>query len=368
MTEDLRHVQLAGPPAAIGAAFGEQFRDDIRDLAERRMAHLAAFVAMHQPGRTVSRDQVLAVARRTLPVHRHFEPAIWAEFDGIARACGLTHESLLVANGLTDLRDLVLRAGPGRTAGADTAADDCTACLVPAACTDGHPILAQTWDMHADAADFLVLVRRRPTEGPGTLGLTTVGCLCLIGLNDAGVAVGNTNLVATDAQAGVNYLFTITRALQCTGAADAAEAVIATTRLSGHNFHIADGRNTVNIECTATRARRTTVTDSPFVHANHYLADELKAHEHPRDMCNTRWRQQALAARLAAAPQPIDADACWSHLAAISQQRVPRTEAGAAGAGPEPATVATVMLRPASGKLDVCPGPSDRGRRQVLTL
>ena len=104
----LRHIELAGSPATIGECFGEQFRDDIHNLAESRTDHLVAFIQGYDPGRSLSKRYLQRVVTDVLEAHQDYDQAIWDEFDGIARAAGLSHVELLIANGLTDLRDYLL--------------------------------------------------------------------------------------------------------------------------------------------------------------------------------------------------------------------------------------------------------------------
>jgi isopenicillin-N N-acyltransferase-like protein len=362
-------VELTGPPAAMGESFGEQFKEQIRQFAARRLEQVTKFVALHDSGRRVTRHDILEAAATTRTAHESYDASIWAEFQGIARAAGLTIDELLVGNGLTDLRDLILFENRNLAAAPQAHYDECTAFIVPPSCADAdRTISGQTWDMHADAMDYMVMVRRRPDDGPSTLGLTTVGCLCLIAMNEEGVAVGNTNLVPTDARVGVNYLFTITRALRCRSAAEAAEVVEKTPRLSGHNFYLADADGGINVECTATRTRRTPVATEPFVHANHYIDPELGSIEYPRDMASSRWRHGKMEACFAAMERPVTADACWERLAEVSQACVPHCNHEAGADDLEPATVATVVMRPGAGKLDVCAGTTDAGQRQRMAL
>ena len=361
-----RFVELSGTPRAMGEYFGEQCRDDIRNLYQVRMAHLERFLDIHDPGKHFSASSVLELVRRAVPAHQQFEPAIWEEFAGISRGSGLDPEELLVTNGLTDFRDLVLFEKPTTFPPARDHLGECTALLVPGDSGDGQTILGQTWDMHADAGDYLAIVHRKPMAAPETLCLTTVGCLCLIGLNSEGVGVGNTNLVPTDARLGVNYLFSITRALQCRSAQEAADAVTAAPRLSGHNFLIVDGRSAINLECTATREHRTRVQGKPFVHTNHYLAASLEGLEFRRDIANSHWRYQQMCRQVDPMEAPIDMNACWDQLAPVSQACVPAE----CGFDERVATVATVVLAPASkgGRLHVGVGAADSGTRQELRL
>ena len=362
---DLRCVELAGAPAEMGEAFGEQFRDDIRNLAECRMDYLVRFVTRFDPGRNLSRRGLLELVDSTTAAHQTYDAAIWAEFTGIVRAAHLTVPELLVANGLTDLRDFVLFDQPGPRTRSRAHTGECSAFLVPERMADGHPLVGQTWDMHSDAMDFTVIVRRKPDNGPETLGLTTVGCLCLIGMNAAGVSVGNTNLIPVDTQPGVNYLFTITRALRCTSAAEAADTIEATPRLSGHNFYVADAEDAFNIETTATRAHRTHVTDRVHVHTNHYLDKELRKIEFAREnVRNSEWRWERLNGNFEGLRAPIRMDDCWKQLSDNTRGDGAVCNEDVNGEHGDFCTVATVVQNPAARRLWICSGGARLGTRQ----
>ena len=366
---ELRKVELAGAPAAMGEAFGEQFRDEVAALTRRRMDHLAEYVGARGPGAEISRERMLRLAGAAVEAHRRFSPPIWAEFEGIARGAHLTVEELLIGNGLTDLRDYVLVSEAASSGAPPADEGGCSAFLVPPARADRGPIVGQTWDMHADARDFVVAVRRRPAGAPETVGVTTAGCLCLIGMNSAGVAVGNTNLVPTDARVGVNYLFTITRALQCTSAEEAAACIEAAPRMSGHNFYVADERTAINIETTATRSVRTAVTGEVLVHTNHYLSDRLKPLELPgRDLRDSTWRRDRLAANFAGLRGPITAADGWRQLADNTRGDGAVCNEDYEGLHGRAATLATVVQCPANRTLHACAGGARLGTREVLRI
>lgn len=368
----LRKFEVAGSAAAMGAAFGEHFRQQVRALTESRIVHLLEFVARYGPARELSRQDVLALARQTVEVHRRYCPPIWEEFSAIARAANLSVEELLIGNGYTDFRDysLVAAGAAGATGAADRPVPgECSAFAVPAAlAAGGLPIVGQTWDMNADARPFLVLLRRRPDDGPETLCLTTTGCLCLIGMNSEGLAVGNTNLVASDARVGVNYLFTVTRALQCRSAAEAAEAIAATPRLSGHDFYAADGREVINIEASATRCCRTTVADQVLVHTNHFLCDSLAGFELSRGLANSQWRYRRLSANFAALRPPFSLEDCWRQLADNTRGDGAICNEDYEGTYGPAATLATVVQCPARREIHVCEGGARLGTREVLRM
>ena len=363
----LRVVELSGAPRRMGEAFGEEFREDIQNFTQSRMDHLAEFVQRHDPGRRLSREAILTAVRLTLDAHRQFDAAIWEEFCGIARAAHLALEELLVGNGYTDMRDFVLFAGAEPAAGPAGHLGECSAFLIPADRADGEPIVGQTWDMNADAAEFVRVVHRKPDDAPETLGLTTVGCLCLIGMNSEGVAVGNTNLVPTDARPGVNYLFTLTRALRCGSAEEAAAQVEAAPRLSGHNYYTADARTAINVETTAEHAHRSTVEGDVFVHTNHYLAEPLRPLElEALDLSNSEWRYETLSGNVARLSDTVRMDAAWTLLSDVTQADVQRELGGDSPRAS--ATLAAVVQCPGRRVLYACVGGPAEGNAQVFEL
>jgi isopenicillin-N N-acyltransferase-like protein len=190
-------IDLCGSPHQMGRAHGEQFRDAIQELADRRLE-----VCVQQAtaaGWANAQADVLGFCARSLVEHERFSPTVYDEFRGIGEGADLSLDRLLVCNGLTDIID-VFSSRRDHQAG-------CTAWLAaPEATTDDHVLAGQTWDMHSWAEAFVVALRRRPRDAPASLALTTTGCLTLIGLNEAGIAIGNNNLKPTDAHAGVMYL------------------------------------------------------------------------------------------------------------------------------------------------------------------
>ncbi len=358
---DIPIIELSGSPEEMGEAFGEAFKEETRQLTESRIENLIRFIGRHAPDRAVSRRSILESIGRTVAAHESFDAAIWSEFCGIARAADLAVEELLIGNGYTDLRDIVLFAGPADAPSEHTG--ECSAFLVPADLARDHrPIVGQTWDMTENTRPFLVLVRRKPIDAPETVCLTTTGCLCLIGMNSEGVAVGNTNLIPTDARPGVNYLFAITRALTCSSAEDAIYVIERTPRASGHFFYAADGNTALNIETTAARTHRTVVEDGVFVHTNHYLSDELRRIEFVgKWLENTRWRYQKLGEKLGELSPPLELETCSRQLAAVTQDKV---EVGTSLSS----TLATVGQCPGEGTLMVWAGGADEGDPTVLSV
>ncbi len=174
-----------------------------------------------------------------------------------------------------------------------TEAGGCTAWMAaPEATAVDCTLLGQTWDMHVSASEYIVAVRRKPDRGPATIAMTTAGCLSLIGLNSAGVAIGNNNFRPVDARPGVIYLAMIHKALAQQHLAGAVNAITQAFRCSGHNYYLADGDSgMVDIETTGSEYEVIQPGGATYVHTNHYLMPRLRALEVPGAVTpSSAWR------------------------------------------------------------------------------
>lgn len=362
--------EIGGKPDRMGEAFGEHFRQKIRDLSVSRQEHLREFLDKFDPGRNLTRDAVLEHAGTVLEAHEAYDAGIWREFDGIARGAGLTPEELLVANGLTDLQDFVLVQNPKiKPTHPQHVETGCSAFVAGRANTPGKPIVGQTWDMNYDAVHYVVLVRRKPDNAPETLCITTTGCLCLVGMNSEGVSVGNTNLVATDATPGVNYLFTITRALRSRSAREASQVIQESPRLSGHFFYTADAREAVALETTAGKHVCRDIETGLHTHTNHYLEESLKPFEFQgKKKDNSVWRQARLADSFARLDGPVTLEAGWDHLSDTHREEdCIICNEDYSGKSPY-ATAATIVQCPGEHRMMACVGGGHSGTRQELSV
>ena len=75
-------------------------------------------------------------------------------------------------------------------------------------------ILAQTWDMHATAIPYVMVLRvPESDDGPAATLLTVTGCLGMAGMNARASAIAINNLYSTDATLGVVWPAMVRRAL-----------------------------------------------------------------------------------------------------------------------------------------------------------
>lgn len=298
----LELIRLRGTPYEMGRQHGALLAGEIHELSEIRLNLACQFAKDH--GVVVSREDCLKLARVHLPIHEEHCPEIVDEWRGIAEGAEMPIEDVFFANALTDFQD-VLWQFPG------VEVHGCTSFLLgPEATASGSAMIGQTWDMHASAERFISIFHRTPTDGPKSLTLTTAGCLTLIGVNSAGIAVGNTNLRPTDARPGVIYLALLHQALRQTEWRDAVSVMTDTPRASGHNYimaHESGARS--DIETTGAKHEEFPLEVPWYVHSNHYLSEMLKPLEDPTvERGSTEHRLARLAARFEKNTEPLTPD------------------------------------------------------------
>lgn len=262
----LRVLEIYGDAGDFGRAHGSTCRDMIRKYLETRIALTAQ---ERWSGGVVDRDLIIETAEETLPHHEEYSPRLYEEMVAMADAAGITPAEAVVVGGFTDLVDVV-RSRVG------TAPEEhnCSAVINPTG-----RFVAQTWDMHASAGEFVIILKLDPLAGPNMVIQTTAGCLGQMGINEAGIAVGINNLTSMG-KPGVTWNFAVRKALEQT-TLDAAVKVILDAELAGgHNFLLMgpEGEG-VNIEAMPGNKKVTRVHDEPFVHTNHCL-DPVTASEH----------------------------------------------------------------------------------------
>jgi isopenicillin-N N-acyltransferase-like protein len=296
-------ITLEGTPEEMGGRHGELLAAGARAMCESRVELCTKAAG------GMSRAEILALAGESLPIFAEWAPETYAEFCGIAEGAGVTREELFIGNGYTDFVDLVRRQRPGPS--------ECThfaAC--PQACADGKLRVGQTWDMSASAYPHVVAFRRLPAGGPATLTVTTAGCLALIGLNEHGIAVGNTNLTPHDAQPGVMYLAMLHTALAQTSFDAAVRAICDAPRMSGHYYYVAGPAGELAaIETTA--LRHTPLQPDArglLAHANHYVDPELVAYVSRDALSKNSTAREARMWELLAATERHGTDSLWACL------------------------------------------------------
>lgn len=265
----LRVLEIYGDPSDFGRIHGTECKEMVRGYLDER---LGLSGDANWAGRSAEADTVLALAEQTLPYHRDYSPTLYEEMQALAAAAGITPAEAVVVGGFTDLVDLV-RAYDGWA----PIEDDCTAVIDPV-----NGVFAQTWDMHATAGEYVLMLKLDPLSGPGAVVQTTAGCLGQIGMNEAGIGIGINNLTSIG-KPGVTWPFVVRKVLEQTDLDSAIDAVTDADLAGGHNYLIIgpDGSG-ANIEAMPGTIEVTRVTEVPYVHTNHCLDTGTRLEEGDR--------------------------------------------------------------------------------------
>ncbi len=366
----IEKIELSGTPKEMGLAFGEQFRDKIQQFAETRMKRTRIFLETYGVVEILD-EEILKISKSLLVEHEKYNKDLWEEFCAIASGANISPEKLLICQGYTDVRDYIFKLKGHNDI--SMRVPGCSAFMQPAAMTKDNGVLCgQTWDMSLEAVDFLLMVHKKPKNGLETLCLTTTGCFSLIGLNSAGIAVGNTNLLPNDAKPGVHYLCTITNALQQKTLVDAKNSIINTNRLSGHSFYLASEQEGCILETTADTYQESPLTFFPLTQTNHYRDEKLREREiyMPQEKyLNSLYRLGRMTANFSS-KNSWTMDDCWQAMSDNTENswRACVCDEDFSGQFKEFATVATIVLNPKERKLWVCAKGALNGEKEEYAL
>ena len=281
----IRLINLAGSPYDMGYAHGQRFHDEIHMFTEER---LRLSQDANWTGHSLSRQAVLALADACVAEHQAYAPDLMDELQGMADATRLSLAELVVMNGFTDFIDVVYNLGD-ITVPAPPAlvSDNCTAFMLPGnRSADGQAYFGQTWDMHASATPYVILIHGQPDDAPDFLTFTITGCVGMIGMNSAGITVGINNLMATDGQIGVTWPFVVRKILQQDDL-DAALECLTSAKLAGaHNYMLMNRHGKgYEVEAMSTTHYVHELAEETITHTNHCLIQQNidVARERPPD-------------------------------------------------------------------------------------
>ena len=292
--DKIRLIELPGSNYEIGKRHAEQYGDDIKMFAKERVELCMSGQWSDEP---LSRERVLEIADACIPFHEAYSPDLMDELRGMADVTGLSIGELIVVNGFTDFVDtLYAVTRTDKVVPMDATNDDCTAFLVPGSRTaDSKAFYGQTWDMHDSATPYVLLLRVAPTDKPEALVFTITGCVGMIGMNSAGIAVGINNLMGGDGQIGVTWPFVIRKILLQDNLDDAMKCLTDAKLAGAHNFMLMDKNGDgYNVEAMSTVMKVTPLNGEAIVHTNHCVAAETMACEREREAASLAWSKHRL--------------------------------------------------------------------------
>lgn len=293
-----------------GRVHGEQYAGEIASLVDIRL-----YLACRISG--FSEEPLLALAEEHLPVLREFDEDLYQELLGIAEGSGLSTGKIVVLNQYTDIRDL----SPDTDLAGE--ADFDGGCTILWSACDGKPVFAQTWDMHATAMPYMMMMRVPDASGGDAWLLTLTGCLGMAGQNSKGLAIGINNLTSTDAKIGVVWSAIVRRALRESSASAAKDMLLSCKMGSGHHYLVADPREVFSVETSGTKKKLIfSGQESSFVHSNHCLDGEIASCSRVPPMSTTYDRHNAMEESIANTPI-VDVRDAWKRLG--SHEGYPRS-------------------------------------------
>lgn len=340
-------VEVEGPPLERGLAYGRQAGERI---ARGRAVYEQAFNA----------PEFQAKAARYFDSLRAFDAELATEIEGIARGADQPLALVVGLNARTELTGW--DAGPATS-------DECTAALaMPERTRDGRLLHGQNWDWRPACVDTSIVLRIRAVDGPDILTFCEAGQLARHGFNAAGLALTANGLQTDDERApqAVPSPFIRRRMLMCERLADAVGVIMTAPRSASHNLLLsqtdARGRaEAVNLETTPREVFWDHPQDGLYAHANHFKIAAAQARvsdagvlRHPESLYRDRRVLQHLRAdgnvvTRATFERAFADDFGTPH--AVCRSPAPRSD------GSVSATVASLIMEPASGRMWLAPAP-----------
>ncbi|MBI5609655.1 MAG: hypothetical protein HY902_12355 [Deltaproteobacteria bacterium] len=361
-TYDLRQLTVFGAPTQMGEQHGAALAAQIRAFIAMRFEATNEFLsALGHP----SLAPLIEVARQSLQVHAEWHREGYEEHCGIARGAGVDAAELYAAANMTDMRDALAYAEQVAH-GLPADAEGCSTVLLPRTWTaSGQQLVAQTWDLNPQDLDYVVAIHRQPARGPASWSVTCTGCLSLVGMNSAGLAVGTTNIKTQGSRPGVGYMGILHKMLSCDNFTDAAAACTHAPRAAAHTYWLADGEHLADWETTAWSVRQRHHGDEPLLRTNHCLVEAHARCEVEAPSSSSRARLQRLRHQVVqsrghdlASLKKLFADRSDG---VDSINRLPEDGQGTA-------TNSVVICEPASRRMWACRGPADRGHWYELAF
>ncbi len=281
-------------PRECGLAHGEHFRDKIREIANIRVE------LVQKNWGEPDRHAVIEVGDQHLELFKNYDANLYAEFEGICEASGLSLGEGVVLNHYTDLRDL----RPKNT----FPEEGCSAIFT----AKPERLLGQTWDMHKSAAPYVVMLKVPHPEPMWVLSI--MGCLGLCGLNQYGVGVTINNLISTDAQVGIVWPALVRKLLSLPSAKKAEEHLVQAPIGSGHHYIVADPRSVAAVETSGQLCEAMVIEDRPYIHTNHSVHPQVQPVTLVSDTSTTHERWQRLEEYRSDAQQDWGRVGMWSVL------------------------------------------------------
>src|SRR5262245_60846706 len=348
-------IEVSGPPRERGRQYGRAAAARIRLGVEHYTAQLGA-TAFPWPA-------VRELVHRYLPTIEAFEPAYVEEMRGIAEGAGLEFEAIVLLNARTE----VLKSAQRRQAPTvEPERDGCTGVVVLPEASLGRTVIhAQNWDWKVECAETAVVLRVLRDDGPDLLTFTEAGGLARSGLNAAGIAI-TANYLESDRdyrQVGVPLALIRRKVLESEHVALAMRAVYVTPKSAANNMMVSNQDGVaIDFQCSPDEIFQVHPDGGLLVHANHFVSPVALTKLKDTGIANTPdtlYRDIRLRELLAPQIGTLMREAVKTALlddfaTPWSVCRPPRRALN----GTLTATVASIVMEPALGVMEVAPLPA----------
>jgi len=267
MVEPFPLVEISGPPRERGRQYGQKAAGRIRKGTTHYFAQLKEL--------SLDANGVAELVREYLPVIEGFDPAYIEEMRGIAEGADVPFEDVVLLNARTEIIKL---ADPAIRARLKTPnePDGCTGVVaLPAATANGRLIHAQNWDWKRECAETAVVLRVRRDDGPDLMTFTEAGALGRCGFNAVGIAI-TANYLQSDRdyrQVGVPLALIRRKVLEQEHLALAMHAVYCTKKSAANNMIVSHREGVaIDFECAPDETFQVHPQNGLLVHANHFVS------------------------------------------------------------------------------------------------
>ena len=267
MVEPFPLIEISGPPRERGRQYGQKAAGRIKKGTTHYFAQLKEL--------SLDAKGVAALVRDYLPVIEAFEPSYIEEMRGIAEGADVPFEDIVLLNARTEIIKL---ANPAIRARLKTPEDPdgCTGVVVlPQATTDGRLIHAQNWDWKRECAETAVVLKVRRDDGPDLMTFTEAGALGRCGFNAVGIAI-TANYLESDRdyrQVGVPLALIRRKVLENEHLALAMRAVYCTKKSAANNMIVSHREGVaIDFECAPDETFQVHPQNGLLVHANHFVS------------------------------------------------------------------------------------------------
>jgi isopenicillin-N N-acyltransferase-like protein len=346
-------IEVAGSPLERGRRYGRLARARIEVSLD---IYGAAFRVQNLDMAEVDRRALAMVPEITA-----YDPALMAEIEGIAEGARIPVARIVMLNARTEL----LYGRSSRLFPPPSPDEGCTGAIaLPEATADKSLIHGQNWDWMEACAESAIVLRADPEDGNPFITFVEAGMLGRAGFNAAGIALTG-NFLASDrdhSRHGVPIPFIRRRILQSRDFAAAIGTVFEAPRAFSNNVMISDARGAaIDLEASPDEVFWLKPERGLIVHANHFKSPGALAKIRDVGILtspDTLYRDDRVQARLSARIGKIDVGDFRAVLR--DDFGAPKAVCRAPAPGPSganSATVASIIMQPALGKMWIAPRP-----------